>query len=238
MLQTAIPVILFFTTILHTSPSLADYTYTVHSTFLFLRTGDRTPRTLSTTASTLTPYGAQQLFSAGTFFRDRYITNSFSASNATSDLNTSPISGISVNTALDEQLYLLAMDKQFAIASATAFMQGFYPPFSVMNDGNGNNLGEGDGGLTTLNQLGLLGNGTYVSAYILFLCCLCFCRPVSRRFRLRTKALVSLISQSYLLYSGSMRRETCSLEPLGPGSVVLILNFYYVVQIIPIHGLY
>ena len=146
-----------------TTRAVADIT--VHSSFLFLRTGDRTPLTLTSTTPTLSPLGAQQLYSVGEFFRARYITNALSLGNSSSALNTATIANLSVHQVVNAQLYLLALDQPYSVASATAFLQGIYPPFSIMTDGNGGNLGEGDGVLSggALAELGLLGNQSYVS---------------------------------------------------------------------------
>ena len=156
--------------ILYATFTFADVT--VHSSFLFLRTGDRTPLTLGTSVSdptVLTPLGSRQLYSAGDFFRARYITNALSTSNTTSHLNNVPISGLGVHQAVEEQLYTLALDAQWSVGSALAFMQGFYPPFSIKTDNNGGNSRKADGIVSagTLDSLGLLGNGSYVSALLI-----------------------------------------------------------------------
>jgi hypothetical protein len=161
MSQKITPLLRLLTFATYTALSSAEYT--VHSSFLFFRTGDRTPSILGDSPTTLTPLGAQQLYSTGEFFRARYITNEFSGINITSGLQKATIDGLSINTPLDLQLYLLATDQQSEVASAQAFMQGLYPPFSIMTDGNGGNLGEGDGVVAALDSLGVLGNGSYVS---------------------------------------------------------------------------
>lgn len=129
--------------------------YTVWSTVLFLRTGDRSPLTYGNISATLTPLGAQQMQSVGSFFRDRYISSP--SSNVSSGI--APLQGISTNTPQDAQMYLLALDAQYTAASAQAFMQGFYPPYSLNSSAAGNTAG------TDLNELGFLGNGTYVSRF-------------------------------------------------------------------------
>ncbi|KAI4216004.1 MAG: hypothetical protein LQ351_001500 [Letrouitia transgressa] len=69
----------------------------------------------------LTPLGAQQTFSSGSRFRDRYI---HSTSNSTID-------GLSQDVLDDAQTYILSFTSQYAVASALAFMQGLYPPANL-----------------------------------------------------------------------------------------------------------
>lgn len=132
----------------------AQETYTVWSTVLFLRTGDRSPLTSANVPTTLTPLGAQQMHSVGNFFRERYITSS--TGNASYD--AAPLQGLSASVPQDAQMYLLALDTQYTAASAQAFMQGLYPPYSLNSTAASESTG------TDLNELGFLGNGSYVSA--------------------------------------------------------------------------
>ncbi|GAB7352453.1 hypothetical protein MBLNU459_g2864t1 [Dothideomycetes sp. NU459] len=134
----------------------AQVTYTVWSTVLFLRTGDRTPLSLGDIPTTLTPLGSRQLQSVGAFFRERYITSSDRTSNTS--LGAAPLQGLSAHVPTDAQLYLLALDMQYTAASAQAFMQGFYPPYTLNSSDAGGSAG------TDLNELGFLGNGTYIEA--------------------------------------------------------------------------
>lgn len=136
----------------------AQETYTVWSTVLFLRTGDRSPLTSANVPTTLTPLGAQQMHSAGNFFRERYITSS--TGNVSYD--AAPLQGLSASVPQDTQMYLLALDTQYTAASAQAFMQGLYPPYSLNSTAASESTG------ADLNELGFLGNGSYVSA--LFVC--------------------------------------------------------------------
>ena len=63
---------------------------TIWSSVIVTRHGDRTPKIAPGTYSltpNLTPLGAQQLASAGSFFRDRYIASSSTPSNANHGIN-------------------------------------------------------------------------------------------------------------------------------------------------------
>ena len=106
-----------------------DDTYTVLSSVVFIRSGERTPTNLGFVPSVLTSLGAQQAYSAGSFFRDRYVYTATPASNA----NKAPIRRLSANSYDPRQIYILAQDTHSTAATAQAFMQGFYPPY-VLNE--------------------------------------------------------------------------------------------------------
>ena len=61
-------------TIVLTEPVLAEPQYTVWSSVVLVRTGERTPLIDDFLPYELTSYGAQQSFNAGSFLRNRYIT--------------------------------------------------------------------------------------------------------------------------------------------------------------------
>lgn len=145
--------LLYLPIILFSSTSLVSAVYTVHSSLLYLRTADRTPLNLpSLTPGTLTPLGAQQAFSVGQFFRQRYITGALSSStNTTSGLNEAPISGLKADVLDHGQVWVQSVEEQWGVASAMAFLQGFYP-----------GLGQGNG---VSDEEGVLGNGSYVSLF-------------------------------------------------------------------------
>ena len=146
-------------TILLTPTSYAqdtdEHKYTVWSSVLFSRTGERTPEILGDLPTTLTSLGAQQQYAAGSFFRERYIS-SFGSNNG---VDSAPIQGLSPNELNGEQLYVMALDQQWNVASAQAFMQGLYPPFSL-----GNN--ESDTA-RLLDPTNFLANNTYVRPLVL-----------------------------------------------------------------------
>src|SRR5436190_14616981 len=99
----------------------------IWATVIFSQYGDRTPYILPQTYM-LTPLGAQQLYSAGSGFRGRYISAGTSSSqNGASTL----IDGISEFQLDTNQVTTESAADQFIVASAQAFMQGLYPPLEV-----------------------------------------------------------------------------------------------------------
>jgi hypothetical protein len=98
---------------------------------IFSLYGDRTPYILPET-NTLTPLGAQQLYSAGSGFRDRYVSipqTSFSQYSV-----STAISGISEFQLDSDQVTMESTADQFIVASAQAFMQGLYPPLQLSSN--------------------------------------------------------------------------------------------------------
>lgn len=115
-------------TLLYASQSLAQTgvgTYTVWSSVVFSRTGERTPLWLGGEPVILTPYGATQSYTAGSFMRERYFGD-FSNSGTSG----APIQGLSANTIDVDQVYIGSQSFQWMAASAQAFLQGFYPPLN------------------------------------------------------------------------------------------------------------
>ncbi|MCJ1480367.1 hypothetical protein MMC06_000522 [Schaereria dolodes] len=99
-----------------------DYPETIWSSVVLTRYGDRTPW-ISPDTQVLTPLGAQQLYSTGGSFRERYIappTNQLGG--------TLAIAGISPNDLDSNQIFTRSTVDEFIVASAQAFMQGLYPP--------------------------------------------------------------------------------------------------------------
>ena len=143
----------FLAVFLLPTPTLAqdDSKYTVWGSVIFSRTGERTPAILGDIPTQLTALGAQQQFGAGSFFRDRYL-ESFGSTNG---LDSAPIVGLNANTPDVRQIYVAALDMQSTVASAQAFMQGFYPPFQLTNnDTEVQHL---------LDPINIAANNTYVS---------------------------------------------------------------------------
>ncbi|KAF2767553.1 phosphoglycerate mutase-like protein, partial [Teratosphaeria nubilosa] len=127
----------------------ADSIYTVWSSVIFSRTGERTPDALSTNnlPTTLTSLGAHEQYASGSAFRKRYITSSGDSTGGSS----APIYGLNTDAINSAELYVMAADLQYAVASAQAFLQGFYPP-SALNTS----------AAPTLDPTSMLANGTYL----------------------------------------------------------------------------
>jgi hypothetical protein len=116
-----------------TQPSLAqdDPEYTVWSSVVLTRTGERSPYILNESPTALTSVGANQAYAAGQFFRTRYITSSTNSSSNRTDgsgIGGAPIRGLNADTYDALQTWVLARDQQGISATAQAFLQGFYPP--------------------------------------------------------------------------------------------------------------
>ncbi|KAK8038496.1 hypothetical protein PG993_006907 [Apiospora rasikravindrae] len=101
----------------------------VWSSFAYILHGERTPLSTSSLTSSLTTYGAQQMFTQGQMFRDRYLTST--NSNGASDdspTDSFPIVGLSWRALDNSQLDIVTNTDTYNVASAMAFMQGLYPP--------------------------------------------------------------------------------------------------------------
>lgn len=133
-----------FLAILPTSSALQEQ---VISSFVFSRHGDRTPLYSSDT-SILTPYGAQQMYTAGSNFRDRYLTTTFDAIESTAIRD---ISHYQLNV---DEVSVYSTDYQYVVGSAQAFLQGLYPPLRHASNLN----------YTQLLGVSELANGTNVVA--------------------------------------------------------------------------
>ncbi|EMC91561.1 hypothetical protein BAUCODRAFT_46040, partial [Baudoinia panamericana UAMH 10762] len=120
--------------------------YTVWATSIFHRTGERTPEVLGYIPTTLTSYGAQQVHNSGTFFRQRHVSSA-----STNPVNSAPIQGLSSNRVDNLQVFVGALDEQWTVASAQAFLQGLYPPYTL----NASTA-------SLLDPTSILANGTYV----------------------------------------------------------------------------
>ncbi|KAM0284533.1 hypothetical protein ACHAQH_001899 [Verticillium albo-atrum] len=96
---------------------------TVWGSVAVIMNGERTPLR-GGLASTITPQGAQQMFSQGAAFRARYI----GGENTDENISRALIRGIERDTIDNSQLTILTNTDVHTIAGATAFMQGLYPP--------------------------------------------------------------------------------------------------------------
>lgn len=88
---------------------------TIWSSVLVTRNGDSIPL-ISSSPAVLTPLGAQQMFSTGALFRDRYLSGN------------STIPAISKSEIDSTQTLALSLLAEYVESSAQAFMQGLYPP--------------------------------------------------------------------------------------------------------------
>jgi hypothetical protein len=128
----------------HELVTAADYT--VWASVIFSRTGERTPEVLGYIPTTLTSQGAQQAYASGQFFRERYI-----ASSSSGTLNNAPLQGLSANSIDPLELYVMALDEQYCLGSAQAFLQGLYPPFTLNASA-----------ASVLDPTSMLSNGSYI----------------------------------------------------------------------------
>lgn len=95
---------------------------TIWASVVYSSNGDRTPLILPV-QHVLTPLGAQQSYSAGSFFRQRYLAAPAGAQDANYSIN-----GILHNTYDPTQTRVMSVWSSYVVASAEAFMQGLYPP--------------------------------------------------------------------------------------------------------------
>lgn len=117
----------------------------VWAVFAYTLPGDNTPTALPR-PKTLSPYGASQLYAAGSSFRDRYVAIHPDESAGTRIQNLSPY-------VLDsEELAILSTTEQSVVGSAQAFMQGLYPPLAE------------SGSLTYVDSSSILANGSLAMA--------------------------------------------------------------------------
>jgi hypothetical protein len=121
-------------------------TEVIWGSVIITRNGDSIPL-ISNDPTTLTPLGAQQLYSAGALFRERYIepTNE--------NVGNYTIPGISAFLIDNTQTFTLASLDEYVVSSAQAFIQGLYPPIQ-------DNLGAADALITPES---LLANGTNIA---------------------------------------------------------------------------
>ena len=89
---------------------------TVFGVFIFSRHGDRTAK--ATPPTNLTDLGYEEVFTSGTYFRNRYV-----AADA-----TNPIIGLSRDLVALSQISVSAPVDNVLMSSALGFAQGLYPP--------------------------------------------------------------------------------------------------------------
>ena len=89
--------------------------------------GEKVP-SLTSGPYNISPLGANQMFDAGTFLRSRSVDP---PENATQYTGPTAINGLATASIDNTQIYVLSTDDEFISGSATAFMQGLYPPRGV-----------------------------------------------------------------------------------------------------------
>ncbi|KAH6986309.1 histidine phosphatase superfamily [Ilyonectria sp. MPI-CAGE-AT-0026] len=89
---------------------------TIHGAVVFSRHGDRTTKWYG--AQSLTSLGAEQNYQVGSEYRSRYLEAD----------SPNQILGISEDKYVSSQLFASAPDQGILMNTATAFLQGFYPP--------------------------------------------------------------------------------------------------------------
>ncbi|GAB1313090.1 hypothetical protein MFIFM68171_03300 [Madurella fahalii] len=91
--------------------------------------GEHTPPSVSAPA-TLTPLGAQQMYSQGAAFRGRYLRPAYRHSRdaASGCHGSAPIDGIEPDAIDNSHLTVLSLSHNHTVASAIVFMQGLYSP--------------------------------------------------------------------------------------------------------------
>ncbi|KAL9614929.1 MAG: hypothetical protein Q9167_000571 [Letrouitia subvulpina] len=89
---------------------------TVLGVYIFSRHGDRTAK--STPPTNLTDLGYRQVYTSGSYFRDRYVSSNAS----------SRIQGINPDVVRQSQIAVSAPQDTVLMNSAQGFLQGLYPP--------------------------------------------------------------------------------------------------------------
>lgn len=105
----------------------------VWGVFAYTRYGDTVPSSLLR-PNTLTPLGANQLYEAGSAFRNRYV-----ALHGDDEVSGFRIESLSSYMLRPEQIDVFTNTDAAVVASAQAFMQGLYPP---LNDSYGSAFSE------------------------------------------------------------------------------------------------
>ncbi|KAI9902142.1 hypothetical protein N3K66_003959 [Trichothecium roseum] len=95
---------------------------TVHGVVVFTRHGDRTTKHYG--SQQLTPLGASQNYQVGSSYRARYLSND----------SDHQILGISPDEYKSSQIYASAPNQGILSNTATAFLQGLYPPLTETNE--------------------------------------------------------------------------------------------------------
>ncbi|KAL9080374.1 MAG: hypothetical protein Q9157_000830 [Trypethelium eluteriae] len=133
---------------------VVQYNETTLASVVFIRTGDHTPFFLGTDSTRLTSSGAQQLYSAGGFFRSRYISSTGNTTASSPVQDVAPIPGLSAEALDNEQLFFLAHEDNVMLVTAEAFAQGLYPPSPLSANGSS----------ALLDPSSIIANNTFTSS--------------------------------------------------------------------------
>ncbi|KAI8964799.1 phosphoglycerate mutase-like protein [Daldinia sp. FL1419] len=110
---------------------------TVWASFAYVLYGERTPFQ-GDLIPTLTPLGAQQLYSQGSLFRARYLSNSSLSDEDNAITTNSPIAGLERQALDNSQLSIYSTTDDYVVGGGLAFLQGLYPPVTrAFADSNG-----------------------------------------------------------------------------------------------------
>lgn len=99
----------------------------VRAVVVFVNHGETTP-SIASEHVTLTPNGAQQMQLLGAAFRSRYLGGSASSTTSSNSTDAAPIQSISTDAIDNSQIAIMAGTEEWSTNSATAFLQGLYPP--------------------------------------------------------------------------------------------------------------
>lgn len=105
---------------------------TIWASVIYTYHGDRTPLVWPV-QNVLTSLGARQLYSAGSFFRRRYLKGTHDGAESGPAVNN-----ISTDALDNIEIFIMSTAEQYTVASAIAFMQGLYPPTNISLDGTSN----------------------------------------------------------------------------------------------------
>ena len=120
---------------------------TIWSSIIYTYHGDRTPLVWQP-PHVLTPLGAQQLYSAGSFFRQRYLEGVDDGA-----ISIPTINNISTDVLENKEIFVMSTVEQYVGASALAFMQGLYPPTNTSLGGTSALISPPDNKTMTTNPL-------------------------------------------------------------------------------------
>lgn len=123
----------------------------VWSVVSYLYHGEHTPLNGSNSAS-LTPLGAQQMYSQGKKFRSRYLSDSTADAEQSDTTTSALIEGIESMAIDNTQLSIVSTSDPYISTGALAFLQALYPPLTQAFANN-------SGGL----DAALLANGSLIN---------------------------------------------------------------------------